>query len=262
MTSANSLHPSEGHPMSTTTSSRASEAELLREALKEIRASIFDPVNWLSIACTVWMAKGNETMVDFIDAALSAVPPQGRGQEGVSVKALEWTEDEFGNWHADTDLGREFIQIWRETGSETRVYGQGGSFDTLDAAKAAAQADFERSVRSCLTDTPKPGVSADDLEVLADEIARTRRAAARTQNDDARAVLHGMADALQRIHDALSGLSTPPAAAPAGKEAEISALQEELASTLEELRERNGDDLADSRANRIAELRAASTGEE
>lgn len=55
------------------------EVERLREALGRTKEAILSDVNGLSIQCTIWMPGAgvppHETLVDFIDAALSPTPP-------------------------------------------------------------------------------------------------------------------------------------------------------------------------------------------
>lgn len=79
----------------------------------------------------------------------------------VAVKPLEWrtvgktdhvAETLFGNYeiwpHRATDI--DGASVWR-FGDKS-----GESAETLDAAKAAAQADYEQRIRSALIDTPRP----------------------------------------------------------------------------------------------------------
>lgn len=55
------------------------EVERLREALGRTKEAILSDVNGLAIQCTIWMpcpgVAPTETLVDFIDAALSPTPP-------------------------------------------------------------------------------------------------------------------------------------------------------------------------------------------
>lgn len=69
----------------------------------------------------------------------------------VKIKKLHWVEDSFGNLHSETPIGREFIQRWEYTGgSEPFFEFEGNKFKTVDAAKKAAQDDFEKRVRGAL----------------------------------------------------------------------------------------------------------------
>jgi hypothetical protein len=58
------------------------KAEGLAKALEETRDAITHEVNRLSIACTVWMPTGNETMSDFIDRALTAYRTDKENDDG------------------------------------------------------------------------------------------------------------------------------------------------------------------------------------
>ncbi|KPH74070.1 hypothetical protein AE618_25975 [Bosea vaviloviae] len=55
----------------------------MRQALVSVRDAVTHEVNTHSIACTVWMPAGNETMVDFIDQALSLAGEEKTGASDV-----------------------------------------------------------------------------------------------------------------------------------------------------------------------------------
>lgn len=91
-----------------------------------------------------------------------ATPPAPAAVDGQRVKALVWneyeTEGEVDRWDAETALGT-FYEI------STQFDGYhvardcthlAARFDTLDEAKAAAQADYESRIRACLA-TDKEG---------------------------------------------------------------------------------------------------------
>lgn len=91
-----------------------------------------------------------------------ATPPAPAAVDGQRVKALVWneyeTEGEVDRWDAETALGT-FYEI------STQFDGYhvardcthlAARFDTLDEAKAAAQADYEARIRACLA-TDKEG---------------------------------------------------------------------------------------------------------
>jgi len=88
--------------------------------------------------------------------------------EGVKVKGLAWTERnpirKNGDLKSDSIVGRYeigliggrvmvFLRLVRKGDAEDIDI---GSFDTFEAAKAAAQADFERRILSSLDLSPKP----------------------------------------------------------------------------------------------------------
>ncbi len=105
-------------------------------------------------------------IADLADAALAALSRPA--VEPVAVKALEWSEGPF---DPRTSNSKEF---WIGAGSFTRYvighyllgdkhrecwlvvapFALGIEFPTLDAAKAAAQADYETRIRSALTAPP------------------------------------------------------------------------------------------------------------
>lgn len=79
-----------------------------------------------------------------------------RAQGGASVKPLEWQESiegyAKGQWFADSIFGEYCTYMHGPSG---RAWLQGPQplrefFDTIDEAKAAAQADYERRIRSAL----------------------------------------------------------------------------------------------------------------
>lgn len=79
--------------------------------------------------------------------------------QGVKVKALEW-KDHDGGSPCVTDR-RYDISIWMEGGKPlyVDVYTTMRRHDTLEAAKAAAQADYEARIRSAIEPAPSPRVS-------------------------------------------------------------------------------------------------------
>lgn len=83
-------------------------------------------------------------------------------KDGVQVKALEW--DNLGYAHVPFE-GRYYVGVYRPGQWEMRSPSMedstfpDGLFGSEDAAKAAAQADYDRRIRSALT-TPPPAQDA------------------------------------------------------------------------------------------------------
>lgn len=84
-----------------------------------------------------------------LDYVLSAAP------SGVEVKALEWEECSDRCWDAD-GMGKLYRVMKRVDGTaklKHGVYDGGVEYNTLEAAKAAAQADYEARILSALSTT-------------------------------------------------------------------------------------------------------------
>ena len=82
--------------------------------------------------------------------------PEQLGAEPVGVKPLDWNP-----FRAETPFGG-YYYVDEQTGHEKPFLLSGSRIDlarfpTLEAAKAAAQADYERRIRSALYTLPKPG---------------------------------------------------------------------------------------------------------
>ncbi|ABF71320.1 p066 [Rhizobium phage 16-3] len=109
------------------------------------------------ISCTACQASGNvefgykENFVSNWNRRASLY------REWVEVKQLEWkflSTPPSGEEYASTSLGTYFIQLdCKRFPVKLHSY-QIGTYDTLEAAKAAAQADFASRIRSCLLDKP------------------------------------------------------------------------------------------------------------
>ncbi|MEI3803114.1 hypothetical protein V6R85_01210 [Agrobacterium sp. CCNWLW32] len=87
-----------------------------------------------------------------LEAALSAVEPQPA--PSVAVKALEWRQNtiDFEIWSAETILGPyNVMKIVNRWDVSRYTLHKIGSFNELDEAKAAAQADYEARIRSALS---------------------------------------------------------------------------------------------------------------
>lgn len=71
----------------------------------------------------------------------------------VKVRDLAWEEDEFGNLHAEHSFFEEFIMSWRDAETGARSYGYNDiEYADVNAAKAAAQADYTARIMSALED--------------------------------------------------------------------------------------------------------------
>ena len=121
------------------------------------------------------------TFIRLLLEPASPSPPPSAGVDAVAVKALPWSAPHpnttFPSWHAqmpalrigysiktgEMQLRGEFA-LFADFGSGSRWV---SGHDTLDAAKAAAQADYEARIRSALTPAPTPveagGEAAQEL---------------------------------------------------------------------------------------------------
>lgn len=101
-----------------------------------------------------WLA---DTQRD-IEAAAAALPHMRPAAEPVAIRALEWAQD-GDTLVANSIVGRHQVfendgQIWWSIGHLWF-----GDNATLEAAKAAAQADYEARIRSALVASPAPAVT-------------------------------------------------------------------------------------------------------
>jgi hypothetical protein len=88
----------------------------------------------------------------------------------VAVKPLEWETTRSGFvWVASSAVGRYFVEERHNDFSWTLEIQPGRGYqDTLEAAKSAAQSDFETRIRSALVienATPKDGVSETAVQM-------------------------------------------------------------------------------------------------
>ncbi len=83
------------------------------------------------------------------EAALSAAEPQPA--PSVAVKALEWSDEDNGDFIAQSIVGWYHIGLPHLTWNLMTPNGDVPSFNTLKEAKAAAQADYEARVSSALS---------------------------------------------------------------------------------------------------------------
>jgi hypothetical protein len=83
---------------------------------------------------------------------------------GVKIKPLEWVKHPAVEaWRAETLVG--LYQVWAVKGISWELSARestGGKAETVEAAKAAAQQDFETRIRSALTAASLPERVADD----------------------------------------------------------------------------------------------------
>lgn len=100
-------------------------------------------------------------------AALTAAARVRANSEGDGevVKPLEWKQSANGDWHANTEVGEYAVgkvagyvilflrRITRGLPDDVDLNG----WDSADEAKAAAQADFEKRIRSALASIPATG---------------------------------------------------------------------------------------------------------
>ncbi|NKJ03092.1 hypothetical protein [Rhizobium sp. SG741] len=98
-----------------------------------------------------WSGLPAQTWTDMIDAA---PPPPVAVQDPVALKVLEWVEASSGYWKAYSVGGRySTYRVSHALGFDLRRDGESiGEYHlSLEAAKAAAQADYEQRIRSALS---------------------------------------------------------------------------------------------------------------
>jgi hypothetical protein len=123
---------------------------VLRTRLKEYRHNPhhIDPVS-----------QRFQRLFDEIDATLAALAPQ-QAAPVPGVKALEWVKHPATEaWRADTDIG--LYQVWAVRGISWEFSARvsdGGTAESVDAAKAAAQVHYNSRILSALA-TPEAGTS-------------------------------------------------------------------------------------------------------
>lgn len=121
-------------------------------------------------SCSSWSAKKWQAAYDAVIECFSSVIPHL--PLGFEIKKLEWvegkTKDGRKQWQANGETITETHPDWDEV-QGFRLFNLMETHPTLDEAKAAAQADFERRVREC--HVPRP-----DIKTIIDEIrAGTRQ---------------------------------------------------------------------------------------
>lgn len=87
---------------------------------------------------------------------------------GTRVKALEWSTN-WGTIKAETPIGHYFVEARRDGSFDCRLENVWKTWaSSSDAAKAAAQADYERRVLSALAE-PAGEAEKDEIPIAADE---------------------------------------------------------------------------------------------
>lgn len=151
-----------------------------------VRCEAFDPD---CMSCQAW-------------AEIQAIKDMSLRSASVGVKGLEWSRvgwvealaapEGLGVWYAINALDPKegtppftlkiFVGTHRKT-STSEMWVDGGTFATVEAAKAAAQADFERRIRSALSAVPET-LHPDDLAV--DRFAVAMKAKLAKKRDEGR----------------------------------------------------------------------------
>jgi hypothetical protein len=96
---------------------------------------------------------------------------------GVKVKPLEWTQEDNGDVIAESVAGWYHIGLPHETWSLTTPQGDVLSFDGLEAAKAAAQADYEARIRAALA--PSDAEAGEAVRITDAMVEKAARALSR-----------------------------------------------------------------------------------
>jgi hypothetical protein len=102
-----------------------------------------------------------DRVVSYLEALSPTAPELG------AVKALPWQQDQSQNWFAETAFGQRYF-IYQNPSNQF-VLSYGGwvtTWDTSEAAKAAAQADFEARILSTLVlpVTPNDQPETDEMQ--------------------------------------------------------------------------------------------------
>lgn len=105
----------------------------------------------------------------------------------ISVKPLQWSTSNWNRASADLEylkevwegFGAGHIQAWIEHRTDGKFYSDGEQFDTLDAAKAFGQTQYERRILSAIEQEQEPAthqarVAAWMLECFGPEITKDR----------------------------------------------------------------------------------------
>lgn len=99
-----------------------------------------------------------------LEAVLSAAEPQPA--PSVAVKALEWSDEDNGDFIAQSIVGWYHIGLPHLTWNLMTPNGDVPSFNTLKEAKAAAQADYEARVSSALSAQVQDVAGWQDISTL------------------------------------------------------------------------------------------------
>lgn len=160
-------------------------------------------------------------------AALEAIP----AEKGVGVKPLEWAADRYQEFSyrsetAKTSIGKyeafSFIAAEKPVaGWTSTLSAQEGKSVSLDAAKAAAQADYEARIRSALLPASgavaSGGVEATEVKQIKDWLLERNRDHLIAAQDRTRVMFRKDGDAemfldaaILLVHLARLSVSTPP----------------------------------------------------
>lgn len=102
------------------------------ESLKNLIREVFDAYDF--------DGHDIENIVDYESAKKAVRSAFEEGQSNPKIKQLEWRYDEeFFIWEANSVFGKYFVKAGKNEGALT-----------VDANKAAAQADFEKKIKECL----------------------------------------------------------------------------------------------------------------
>ena len=202
------------------TSREASEMTALADRLEALSTFMLGPIN------TVPGVALNAAERDLIVQALRTA---ARHDAGCAVKAVEWRDHRPDSlpepaWSAQTPFS--FYNIEEVSASDSPAYVARlhahhfiADKDSLDEAKAAAQADYEKRIRSALLEQPAtPGYAAGFeacREAIA-KLAREHRDWARSEKRDRECdeyfIAVGHESAAQDMMNKISALPAPPAA--------------------------------------------------
>lgn len=149
-------------------------------------------------------------LVDSIDMrlALTAALPF---LQGVKVKALEWREDKLQDgrkkWLSSEEVITETHPSWEHQGFH--LFHAAKTFDTVDEAKAAAQADYSARILSAIEPAPSPRAQA--LEEAA-QVAEQFRNKDWIAHDMHTGVFPTQSEPVVAIAAAIRGISSQPVA--------------------------------------------------
>ncbi|MEC5291561.1 MULTISPECIES: hypothetical protein [unclassified Aurantimonas] len=142
------------YAMKTAVRAAALEASAIADLIERLRNGVVE-VGLHEDSCTELydVEDANETMVDAAIALAAREAQVSAGEE--VIKLLEWEEQGKRNWSAEASFSEYWIEqkkkFWLTSGHA--IFAPPW-YDTLEDAKTAAQADYERLIRSCLASPP------------------------------------------------------------------------------------------------------------
>lgn len=147
-----------------------------------------------------------------VETALTAALPF---LQGVKVKALEWTRYEDSDaseaWEANTPFSGCYVIKRGLSGYTLTTPDADEEYDTLEAAKASAQADYEARIRSAIEVAPSPRAQALEEAGFRKEYAalgRTLNSLALNANDED--MKPAVAELSRRIFRTILGVNPSP----------------------------------------------------